>query len=342
MKLATYAAGLVGLAVALVVVLHHGWGAVEAVFAEGGWGLFWIVPFHALPLILDTFGWRLLLAPNDREQRAPIGYLFWVATIREAANRLLPLANIGGEVIGIRLVILRKLDGAVVTASVIIEVLLTLLNQYLFSAIGLVLLIRLTQATHLTTTILVGLALTLPLPIGMLVGLRYGKVFERIERLAEKFLVSGMGLSAMFGNATDLDRELRALYRHRWRLLGCMAWQFANYFTGSFEIWLVLRMLGHESSPWVAIALEAMTQGIRHFVFFVPAGLGVQEGGLLLFGQMVGLPAEVAVALSLAKRARELVFGAPALLSWQWVEGRRLRRLWNRTGAGSEDSSAAR
>jgi putative membrane protein len=328
MKIATYLLGLIGLAVAIVLVLHHGWGAVAQVLAQGGWGLFWLVPFHALPLILDTFGWRILLAPNDPQGRAPTPYLLWVATVREAANRLLPLANVGGEVIGIRLVILRGIDGATVTASVIVEVLLTLVNQYVFTGLGLVLLILLTQATHLTSTILIGLGLSLPIPLGIALALRYGSVFARIERLAQRALGSA-NVALLLGGAS-LDEAIRALLRHRWRLLGSLAWQLACYIVGAFESWLALRLLGHAVTPWAAITLEAMTQAVRHFIFFVPGGLGVQEGGLIIFGQMIGLPTDVAVALSLTKRAREVVFGMPALISWQWLEGTRLRKLWSR------------
>jgi hypothetical protein len=35
---------------------------------------------------------------------------------------------------------------------------------------------------------------------------------------------------------------------------------------------------------------------------------------------------DVALALSLAKRLREVLFGVPALLVWQWREVLRLRR----------------
>ena len=50
----------------------------------------------------------------------------------------------------------------------------------------------------------------------------------------------------------------------------------------------------------------------------------MQEGGLVLFGNMIGLPPEASVALSLVKRMREVAFGVPALISWQWAETRRL------------------
>ncbi|MGC8073791.1 hypothetical protein ACP3W1_24840, partial [Salmonella enterica] len=86
------------------------------------------------------------------------------------------------------------------------------------------------------------------------------------------------------------------------------------------ETWLALHLLGHDIGIGAALAIESLTLAVRHFAFFVPGGLGVQEASFVLFGRLVGLPPEVSVALSLARRLREIGFGVPALLSWQWVE----------------------
>jgi uncharacterized membrane protein YbhN (UPF0104 family) len=71
--------------------------------------------------------------------------------------------------------------------------------------------------------------------------------------------------------------------------------------------------------------LESMTQAMRHLAFVVPAGLGVQEAGLIIFGHALGISSELALAVSMAKRIREVLCGLPSLISWQWLEGRRLR-----------------
>jgi hypothetical protein len=42
--------------------------------------------------------------------------------------------------------------------------------------------------------------------------------------------------------------------------------------------------------------------------------LGIQEGGYLLLAPLAGLAPDAALALSLAKRARELLLGLPGLL----------------------------
>ena len=41
---------------------------------------------------------------------------------------------------------------------------------------------------------------------------------------------------------------------------------------------------------------------------------------------------EMAIALSMVKRLRELAFGIPGLVAWQWSEGRHLAAL-ARTGS---------
>jgi hypothetical protein len=103
--------------------------------------------------------------------------------------------------------------------------------------------------------------------------------------------------------------------------------QFAAFISGSFEIWFALRLFGHPVGPGAALALESMTQAVRHLAFVIPAGLGVQEAGLVLFGHVLGISGEMALAVSMAKRMREVLCALPSLMSWQWLEGRRLHRL---------------
>jgi hypothetical protein len=71
-----------------------------------------------------------------------------------------------------------------------------------------------------------------------------------------------------------------------------------------------------------AIALEALLATIRSITVFVPAAIGVQEASYAMLAPLFGLPAEMGLAVSLLKRAREIVIGVPALLLWQGIEGR--------------------
>ena len=60
-------------------------------------------------------------------------------------------------------------------------------------------------------------------------------------------------------------------------------------------------------------AVLSAGQAIRAAGFAIPGSLGVQEGGFLLLAPLAGLRPETALALSLAKRAREVLLGVPGL-----------------------------
>ena len=76
-----------------------------------------------------------------------------------------------------------------------------------------------------------------------------------------------------------------------------------------------------------------MVLTIRSAVFPVPGALGVQEGGYVVIGNLLGIPGDAAFALSLIARVRELILGIPGLICWQMIEARRLWRARLATNA---------
>jgi uncharacterized membrane protein YbhN (UPF0104 family) len=73
-----------------------------------------------------------------------------------------------------------------------------------------------------------------------------------------------------------------------------------------------------------ALVIESLTQAIRGAAFAIPGALGAQEGGLVAICAIFGVPADVAIAMSLIKRVPDVVFGVPSLIGWQILEGRAL------------------
>jgi hypothetical protein len=82
--------------------------------------------------------------------------------------------------------------------------------------------------------------------------------------------------------------------------------------------------LGAPVALGAALVIDSLISGLRSAAFMVPQALGVQEGGYILLGALFGLTPEVALALSLVRRARDLVIGVPVLVAWQISEGRRV------------------
>ena len=83
-----------------------------------------------------------------------------------------------------------------------------------------------------------------------------------------------------------------------------------------------------------ALLLESLGQAIRGAAFAIPGALGVQEGGYLLLAPLRRACApDAALALSFAKRAREILLGVPGLFYLHHCE---------RAGAARKASSPAR
>jgi putative membrane protein len=312
--------GLAGLLGLTALIAQQGAADLARVLARGGWPLFLLLPLHALPLLLDAQGWRLLLLPAEPARRPSLAFLWWVASVREAVSRLLPTFGVGGELVGLRLARRRLPDTTAVAASLVIEVMLTMFAQYLFALLGVLMLPAAMQSGGHGWLILAGLLLSLPVPVLFALALRHQAVFERFERVARRLF----GAVATLEGAR-LDAHIHALLERRTVLLKALAWQLAGLFVGTWEVWFALRLLGHPLGFAEALAIEALTQAARHVAFFVPAGLGVQEAVVLLLGEALGISAPIALSLALVKRGRELLFGIPALLSWQWLEWRSWR-----------------
>jgi len=321
----TWTASLAGLALVVVLVVAEGWSGIAAAFERAGWALLLVVPARVVTQMFDTRAWRVLLAPFDPGRAAGPLFLLWVAFVREAVNRLLPVANIGGEVVGVRLAALRVPDTAGVAASVIVEVLLTIVVLVVFCGAGAVLMLKLAAGPELVGVVVAGLLLALPLPVLAWWLLRHGAPFARLERWALR-LLGPQNRIALHLDGVGIDAAIGRLFRHRGRLARAAAWSLLANVLGTFETWYALALLGHPVGVQAALAIEALTQAVRHAGFMVPAGLGVQEAAVLLFGQLAGVGGDVALSLALVKRLREVATGVPALVSWHWFEVRRLRR----------------
>lgn len=320
MKRIAYLSGFAGFLLLVGLIVHEGLPSLLLILERGGWMLLLLVPAHCIPLVLDAQGWKVLLAPIDLMRRASLSFLFWIACVREAVGRLLPALGIGGEVVGIRLACTRLDDISGVSATVIVEVLITVITQYLFCGLGII--VFAANANHNQIwSMMAGLLLSLPIPIIVYLLLRHGAVFERLGSVAKKLFGADNRFTMRLDGAR-LDTDVHRLFGQPLLLLAALAWQFSGYLIGSFETWFALLLLGHQVSPGIAVAIEALTQAVRHASFLIPAGLGVQEAGVMLFGHFAGIGGEVALSLALVKRMREILFGIPALLTWQWFEAR--------------------
>ena len=306
MKIVTRVALVLGLVALILLVIHNDIQSIMRLLGQAGWLLLCLVPLHCMPLALDVMGWRMLIS-----ERIDFATLFSIAALREAINRLLPVANIGGEVVGARLLVRRGVSYPVAVGSILVETMLTILSQGLFLVVGLACLLHATQHFEMTGVVITAVLAAAVIASMLFWILRSGLFFRGVHRLAGQTI----------GALAEVDATTRKLASEQGQLARSIAWQVAGLISGTAETWLVLRWLDHPVGLEGAVALESFTLAARSVFFLVPAGLGVQEAGLAGVGSLLGISSDVAIALSLAKRAREILFGLPALAAWQMQWG---------------------
>ena len=157
--------------------------------------------------------------------------------------------------------------------------------------------------------------------VAIFVALQHRGMFLWFASFARRF-APGDWPAVFAGSASGIDAAVVATYRRRFAFSGVALLRLAAWVAGAGETWLVMHFLHRPFSATDAFVLESLTSGVSAVAFLVPGALGAQEGGFIAFGALLGLPADVALAISLSRRVRELLLGLPGLFVWQYVEGR--------------------
>ena len=310
--------GLVGLALFTGLLVAEGVTGIFEALSVAGFGILWASLFHIVPMIINARAWQVVMPGATRPSLLTFTGLVWV---REAVNGLLPVARVGGEFVTARMMMWQGVRPGVAVGSLVVDMTLSIASQFLFTLIGLALLIRISSDSALIQQTALAVAVSIPILAALFLAQRQG-LFGTLGKIWRK--LAGDSWSGLIDNARRLDRRVTSLYRRRDRAVSCTLWQLAGWIAGGGEIWLALHFLGVEISFLDALMIEALAQAVSSAAFLVPGAIGVQEGGFLLFGTLLGLTPEVALALALMRRARDLILFVPALLVWQWMEGRRL------------------
>ncbi|WP_116138596.1 lysylphosphatidylglycerol synthase domain-containing protein [Trinickia diaoshuihuensis] len=313
-----------GAAVFVALLAWQGAGAVAAALATAGWGLALVAVFHVVPLIIDAAAIAVLI-----EGPASFFNALRARWVGESVNSLLPAGQIGGPVLMARHLAQRGLAMHDAAAAVTVSTTVQSVAQIAFALVGLVAFAafageRGAASVHALHLAALGASGVLAVAVGAFYYAQQRGLFGRFSRLLGK-LFGPHGAMASAAGADAIDRAVRALYRRRGRIAATFALSLGGWFLGIGEVWLALRFIGHPVNWLDALLLESVGQAIRGAAFAIPGSLGAQEGGYLLLAHVVGITPDAALALSLAKRARELALGLPGLLYLQWSE-----RDWRR------------
>jgi putative membrane protein len=241
----------------------------------------------------------------------------------ESVNNLVPSVQVGGDILRARLVAIQGTPAPVAAASVIVTITMNVLTQIIFTLMGFAAVIAVTHQAGLAKPAIAGAGLSILAIGGFYAVQRFGGI-KWAAAMASR--AAGSAWRSLLQDAQALDRSIQDIYSKPRGVLASAVWSMISWIVGAVEIWIALIAVGMPANFLQAFALESISQGCRTAMFFIPGGLGIQEGGYLFTGKLLGIPGETALALALIRRVRELAVGIPGLLAWQLLEGTRLRR----------------
>jgi putative membrane protein len=296
----------IGVALLAILLATHGAGAVREILAQVGWQAVIVIAAHLPVTFLATISWQVLLPPD---RRPPLAFLFRVRLIKEAVNALLPVAQVGGDVVRAKLSARNGLTLAEATASCIVDVLAGTVGLVLFVLTSLIVAMVTLHDPRLAQAGLALVGIVAAIVAAAFMAHRAG-LHRRLGQFSQRW-------TAIASRVGELGEAFRGIGRQRANLFASWAWHMAAWIAGAFETYVSMWALGLNPTLLQALIVEGLAQTAKVVGFAIPGALGVQEGGYLLLGGALGLTPDQALALSLLRRLRELVLGVIGLVLWR-------------------------
>ena len=316
MKTLAYFGIVVGLSLIAGLILWQDASSISMVLLEINVGIFCLLPVYAIYLAMGVISWRLLFAPGREPSFGLSLNAIWIGS---AVNTLLPVASLGGEAVKARLLTLHGVDVLEAGSSVVGDTTVQALSLALWGLIGAILLAALSFDSDMIWAASLAAGLFC---IGVF-------VFAMLQRHGMFAHLGKRFASLKFGvNLLKFDQHVREIYDRPGRVTGSTLVRLASRIFLTVEIWIAAWLIGHPISLLEAIMVRSLTGAVRGAAFFIPNGLGVQEGAFMVFGSLIGIPPGYSLSLSLVVRVREILASVPALIVWQAIEGRSLFKVF--------------
>ncbi len=309
--------GLAGVGLAVWLLSRYGVIQILEVVARIGWlGMLAIILLHLAQMLCSALGWQVISRANGQPSRTRTYLqLRWV---REAVNNLLPAAQSNGEFVAARLLRRRGVPLATAIGGTIADLTLEMATQVLFTVLGVVLLAGMVGHTGLVETLTDGLLFA-----ALIFATVFAALWLGLAAVLENAVIRlgrSLGWPAT-GQVGGLREALVGCYRSPGRVVAGACCHLLSWLVGGIEVWLVLHFFGRDISIGPALVIESLGQAAKAVGFAVPGAIGVQEGGYVLVCRLLGISPEIAIALSLVKRLRDVSLGLPGLLLWHRTEG---------------------
>jgi len=318
------ALGLAGIALATALIAWFGFQHIlRAILSIGVAGFAAVCAWQLVLFAVLGLCWFVLLPAAPRWR---LWVAVWARMVRDAAGGLLPFSLVGGFVLGARSMTLHGVAWPVATGSTVVDLTTEFVAQIALVLIGLLILAARSP----------GSAVTMPAFLGLVAALLAGVAFFWIQRRgASPFMrvvmrLGGRALGgwadAAEGHVESIQQSLNAIYAAPWRVAAGTILHLLGWLGTGFASFIAFRLLGAHIDYVGALGIEALLHAALATAILVPGYAGVQEAAYAGVGTLFGQPAEMSLAVSLLRRARDVALGVPILIVWQVLEISRRRQ----------------
>ena len=166
---------------------------------------------HGVQLVLRRDG--VASAASAVQRRPVVGTFVWGRWLAESVNDLLPVMQVGGNVVRARVLADAGVAGPTGGASVIVDMTVIMATQLFLTLAGLCVLVVYFDAGAVVGHVIAGVVVTAGILAGLILAQRRG-LFSAGVRLFER-LVQTPAQLALASSSVALDAELARLYRNR-------------------------------------------------------------------------------------------------------------------------------
>ena len=293
---------VLGLLLLCWFVFHLGPEQVARGLADLGWGFAFIFVLQAVPLGFLTVAWQLVVPPGPQLPLTPGPHL----VAGEAVNAVSPVAVVGGELMRASLLSAR-IPAQSAVPSVALAAMTQFCAQLIFVLAGLPFALTVVHEASVRHG-LFALETIFAVLLGGLLLISLTPAAQRwVERTADRWrwLRTTTSRFSLAWRIT-VPGVIRAIRERPGRFGLSVLASLLAWLMGAVETFFILRFLRISVPFGRAVGIEVLAVTIEGVLFFVPAKVGVQEGGKVLIFLAAGLNPAKGLALDwpVGSRAR--------------------------------------
>ena len=282
---------------------------------ENKYKLFFIILIHIPTLFFDSMAWKVFI----KNENFSILWSFIITWVSQASGKFIPIGTVSGEFIRIYLGTKKGLSFHESSSTVFADLVIATFSLFLIASLSFLIVLS-------NNVIFFQNDNSFYIVISLLILLS-GCVFFYffIKRRLLKFflnLKNPLNFKLKRNNIKlllKIDYSLFKISSNKLNIFKATITRLLGWISGALEIYVFLMIINVEVSFVDVILIEAFTGLIRSVVFFIPAGLGIQELAFVIIGSHVGLSESVSFSMAIGRRIREIGVGLPAILTWFFV-----------------------